>query len=185
MSPTLNSFMRTFLRTPVAKRLLVSGAAVSIAAAGAFIGTREGEVRAVYPDLGGVSTYCFGGTIPSSKAREYTAEECSEQLVQDTQKYWDGVQALSGVDMPWSVHAAMTSAAYNAGLGAFKSSPMLPELKAGRWEAACAALVAPHKTSKGVARGWRATVNLRPVRGLENRRAAEAALCVQDIREGQ
>jgi len=162
-------------------RLISAGAGVALAGAGAFIGVHEGEVRQVYGDVGGVSTYCFGGTQRITK-QEYTAHECTEQLLQDTQYALEFVQAKVGRDMPGSVQVAMTSATYNAGVGAFSRSPMLPHLKAGHWEDACAALVAPWKTSKGVARGWRATVNLEPHRGLENRRQAEYEVCTQDLR---
>src|SRR5690625_3146593 len=167
----------------IKSRLLAVGASTAIAATGAFVGLHEGEVRRVYSDIGGVSTYCFGGTTRIDK-QEYSAEDCAEQLLRDTELAYRHVQREVQREMPWSVHAAMTSATYNAGVGAFSRSPMLPLLREGRWEAACAALVAPYTTSKGVARGWRATVGLRPVRGLENRRAAEYALCVEDLRDG-
>lgn len=173
------------LKSALTRRLLAAGAAASIASGAAFIGLREGEVRNVYPDVGGVQTYCFGGTLPSgSGSRTFTEQECTEQLLRDTQRFWDGVAAEVGRDMPWSVHASMTSAAYNAGLAGFRTSPMLPHLRGGNWDAACAALVAPWRTSKGTARGWRATVQLVPHRGLENRRAAEYELCIKDLRGG-
>jgi|SRR5690554_5771611 len=162
-------------------RLIAAGASVVLAAAGTFIGTHEGEVRHVYGDVGGVSTYCFGGTQRITK-QEFTEHECTEQLLADTQYALEHVQKEVQREMPLSVQVAMTSATYNAGVGAFSRSPMLPYLKEGRWEDACAALIAPWKTSKGVARGWRATVNLEPHRGLENRRQAEYEVCIQDLR---
>lgn len=166
------------------KRLIAAGAAAAIASAGAFIGSKEGEVREVYRDVGGVSTYCFGGTKRLQEGTSsYSAQECTEQLLMDTEHALQGVQSAVQREMPESVLVAMTSTAYNAGVNGFKSSPMLPHLRAGRWEAACAAIVAPWRTSKGVARGWRATVNLVPHRGLENRRQAEYEVCVKDLRE--
>jgi len=168
----------------IKQRLVAVGASAVLATAGAFIGTHEGEVRSVYGDVGGVSTYCFGGTHRITKS-EYTAAECTEQLLIDVDHALQGVRGIVGREMPGSVEVAMTSTAYNAGVHGFKSSPMLPHLKQGRWEAACAAIVAPWKTSKGVARGWRATVNLVPHRGLENRRQAEYKVCTQDLRAAQ
>ena len=170
------------LKSTLTQRLLAAGAATSMVSGAAFIGLREGEVRTVYPDVGGVSTYCFGGTLPTDNGRTFTEQECTEQLLRDTERFWYGVADTVGRDMPGSVHASMTSAAYNAGLAGFRTSPMLPHLRDGNWEAACAALVAPWRTSKGTARGWRATVQLVPHKGLENRRAAEYELCVQDLR---
>lgn len=162
-------------------RLISAGAGVALTAAGTFIGVHEGEVRHVYGDVGGVSTYCFGGTQRITK-QEFTEAECTAQLMQDVDFAMQHVLREVGQEMPLSVQVAMTSATYNAGVGAFSRSPMLPYLKEGRWEHACAALVAPWKTSKGVARGWRATVNLEPHRGLENRRQAEYEVCIQDLR---
>lgn len=168
----------------IRQRLLALGAGTALAAAGAFIGLHEGEVRHVYGDVGGVSTYCFGGTKRIQQdQQDYTEHECSEQLLQDTEHALQGVQGAVQREMPQSVLIAMTSTAYNAGVHGFKSSPMLPLLRKGRWEAACAAIVAPWKTSKGIARGWRATVHLKPHRGLENRRQAEYEICIQDLRQ--
>jgi len=161
-------------------RVIAAGATGVLALAATFIGTHEGEVRRVYADIGGVATYCFGGTERITK-QTFTAGECTAQLLQDVQWARAGVLRAVPNPMPPSVEAAMTSAAYNAGVGAFARSPMAPLLRAGQWEAACAALEAPVQTQHGVARGWRATVQGRPVRGLENRRAAEARLCRQDL----
>lgn len=162
-------------------RLLAAGASAALASAGAFIGLHEGEVRTVYGDVGGVSTYCFGGTQRITQ-QEFTEHECTEQLLIDAEHALRHVQRTVQREMPASVQVAMTSATYNAGVGAFSRSPMLPYLKEGRWEDACAALIAPWETSKGVARGWRATVDLEPHRGLENRRQAEYEVCIQDLR---
>lgn len=166
----------------IKQRLLALGASTALAVAGAFVGLHEGEVRHVYGDVGGVSTYCFGGTKRITK-QDYTERECTEQLMQDVDHAMQGVQSAVQRTMPQSVLVAMTSTAYNAGVHGFQSSPMLPLLREGRWEAACAAIVAPWKTSKGIARGWRATVNLVPHRGLENRRQAEYEVCTQDLRQ--
>lgn len=168
----------------IRQRLLAAGAGIALSAAGAFIGLHEGEVRYVYGDVGGVSTYCFGGTQRITK-QEYTEHECTEQLLRDAEHAIQGVQSAVQREVPQSVLVAMTSTAYNAGVHGFKSSPMLPHLREGKWEAACAAIVAPWKTSKGIARGWRATVNLVPHKGLENRRQAEYEICLQDLRRDQ
>lgn len=162
-------------------RLAAAGVTGVLLLAGAFIGSKEGEVREVYSDIGGVSTYCFGGTERITK-RTYTAAECTEQLRKDVAWANAGVRRAVPRSMPASVEAAMTSVAYNVGVGAFSRSPMVEHLRLGRWEAACAAISAPVQTPYGVAKGFRATVRGRPVRGLENRRAQEAALCYRDLR---
>ncbi len=162
-------------------RLGTAGATVFIASAGAFIGLHEGEVRQVYADIGGVATYCFGGTRPTQQT--YTEAECTAQLLRDTERHWEGIRLYVPSDAPDSVKAAMTSLAYNVGVAGFKhpKNPVLLPLAQGDWQAACDAIVAPWETSKGVARGYRATVNLVPSRGLENRRAAESRLCKEDL----
>lgn len=169
------------MASPVKARLIAAGAAGSILLSANFIGQREGEVRTTYLDAGRVETWCFGHTGPNAKS-SYTGEECIDLLLKDTTKFQTGVRKQVGRDMPQSVLAAMTSASYNAGLGAFATSPMLPLLRQGSWKAACEALHAPVKTPYGVALGWRATVAQRPHRGLGNRREAEYQLCVEDLR---
>lgn len=164
----------------IRSRLIAVGLSGAMLTAATFIGQKEGEVRTVYADIGGVATYCFGGTERITK-RTYTAQECSEQLKRDTEWANAGVRRAVQRPMPASVEAAMTSVAYNVGVGGFARSPMVPLLKQGRWEAACKAITAPVQTPYGVAKGYRATVQGRPVRGLENRRAQEGALCFQDL----
>lgn len=160
-------------------RVLAAGVGGALALAAVFIGQHEGEVRKPYLDIGGVPTVCFGST--AFQNRVYTSSECTELLLRDVRTANAAVRRQVHRDMPASVEAAMTSATYNAGSGAFSKSPMLPHLREGRWEAACAALAAPVQTKYGVAQGWRATVKGRPSRGLGNRRAAEAGLCRQDL----
>jgi GH24 family phage-related lysozyme (muramidase) len=166
----------------IKQRLLAVGATAFIATAGAFVGLREGEVRSVYLDAGGVPTYCFGGLNPQKA--QYTAQECAVQLRDDMVRHWQGIESAVPENAPGSVKASMLSLAYNVGVAGFLhwKNPVLLPLSEGRWEAACAAIVADWKTSKGVARGYRATVNLVPHRGLENRRWAEYQLCVEDLR---
>ena len=165
----------------IRQRLIAAGAVGAMALAGAFIGTHEGEVRDVYLDIGGVPTYCFGGTRPTQST--YTEQECTTQLLRDTERHWQGIKHVVPEQAPDSVKAAMTSLAYNVGTGGFlhKSNPVLRPLSEGRWKDACYAIAAPWVTSKGVAKGYRATVGLRPIKGLENRRAAERDVCLSGL----
>lgn len=162
------------------QRLIAGGITGTLALSMGFLYTVEGEVNHVYADVGGVATVCMGSTIFTDK-EHYTKQECLELFQKDTQKHLSTVLAVTPQDAPQSVVAAMTSVSYNVGTGGFLSSPMRPLLAAGSYQAACDAIIAPHKTSKGVAKGYRATVNLVPHRGLENRRAKEHALCVSGL----
>lgn len=164
----------------IKKRLLQFGATGVLAASAAGVYHLEGEVRHPYADAGGVATVCMGSTVFQSKA-SYTAEECVELLVRDTKTHLDAVLRVAPKDTPQSVLEAMVSVSYNVGAGGFLRSPMLEPLVNGDWQAACSAIAAPWKTSKGVAMGYRATVQLVPHKGLENRRAKEYAVCVRDL----
>ena len=154
-----------------------------------FIGNKEGERREVYLDLGGVPTWCFGQTVGTYKAR-YTAQECAEDLLRSTRQYHTSVMRYLPQSAPESVQAAMTSLAYNVGMygwqwelrgGKRVPSRFMPYIQRADWEGLCAAIEAPWVGRHGVAKGFKATVQGRPVRGLENRRAGEAKLCRRDL----
>lgn len=164
------------------QRLVTAGITGTLALSMGFLYTVEGEVNRVYSDVGGVATVCMGSTIFTDK-EHYTQQECLELFQEDAQKHLSTVLAVAPQDAPQSVVAAMTSVSYNVGQRGFLNSPMRPLLAEGRYEESCAAITAPHRTSKGVAKGYRATVNLEPHRGLENRRAREYELCVSGLRE--
>lgn len=161
-------------------RVLAAGLTGALASSMGLLYTLEGEVRQVYADVGGIATVCMGSTIFTEKLN-YTAEECLELFQKDTQKHLSTVLAVAPADAPESVVAAMTSVSYNVGTGGFLRSPMRPLLEQGRYREACAAITAPWRTSKGVAMGYRATVNLEPHRGLENRRKIEEQVCVSGL----
>lgn len=162
------------------ERLIAGGITGTLALSMGFLYTVEGEVQHVYSDVGGVATVCMGSTIFTDK-EYYTQQECLELFQKDAQKHLSTVLAVAPADAPQSVVAAMTSVSYNVGQRGFLNSPMRPLLEQGRYKEACAAITAPHRTSKGVAKGYRATVNLQPHRGLENRRAKEFELCVSGL----
>ncbi|MNR26580.1 hypothetical protein D3C85_1438040 [compost metagenome] len=84
-------------------------------------------------------------------------------------------------EAPQSVKEAMLSVAYNVGVAGWKHPLFTGPLSVGDWETACAAIVAPWKGRRGVAQGFKATVQGKPVRGLENRRKKEYALCLRDL----
>lgn len=158
-------------------KLLSSGFAVGLTAAAVGIADLEGYRDTVYLDSGNVPTVCYGSTRYPNKL-SFTEQECIELLARDVKQFYDVVQRDAPQAAPESVLAALTSVAYNVGAAGYKASPMRQHLIAGDYLAACTAITAPWVTSKGTALGYRATVNLVPNRGLENRRQKEYSLCV-------
>jgi lysozyme len=175
-------------------KLLALGAAGFLAIAGSFLGPIESGPRGPqltpYSDIGGVKTWCYGETAGAPKAR-YTEAECNAVLVQSMQKHWAGIEHAVPANAPPSVKAAMLSVAYNVGVRGFLteryssgtgSSRMVQALARQDWEGACASITAPWHGKHGIALGFKATVKGKPIRGLENRRKAEGAMCRQDLR---
>jgi lysozyme len=160
-------------------RLLNLGATGAILLASCFLGPAE-ELRLVtYPDIGGVPTWCYGQTVGTPKAR-YTVKECDKDLLVSVGKYVDGLKPYTA-GAPASVVAAMASVQYNTQAPGKPHSLFLAPLARKDWRGACAAITAPWKGKHGIAKGFKATVGGKPVRGLENRRAKEYALCVSDL----
>lgn len=164
-------------------RWVAAGASGALLTAMAFLAPIEGEVREVYNDLGGVRTVCMGSTLFTAGRTAFSADECTQMFKQDAQEHLEHVLKTAPEGTPESVLAAMTSVSYNVGKAGYTASPMRKLVQAGAYEDACNAITAPWVTSKGVAKGYRATVNLVPVRGLENRRAKERELCLDFMRQ--
>ena len=88
-----------------------------------------------YPDPGTGGdpwTIGWGSTGPDvRRGTVWTQEQADARLARDVQKFLDGVRAA--VTAPAAPHeiAAMTSLAYNIGLGAFRNSTLLRMFNAG------------------------------------------------------
>lgn len=175
-------------------RLITLGAVGFLATAGSFLGPIEsgpkGPQQVPYSDIGGVKTWCYGETAGTTKAR-YTVAECDTLLLQSMRKHWVGIEHVVPESAPQGVKAAMLSVAYNVGVQGFLweldaqgrrvPSRFIKPLAAKDWAATCRAITAPWQGKHGIALGYKATVKGKPVRGLENRRKAEGALCRQDL----
>lgn len=174
--------------------LIAAGLGGALVTAGAFIAPIEtgpgGPQLQPYADLGGVKTYCYGETSRPVKD-SYTEAECLARFAQSLQEHWDGIEMFIPEEAPESVKAAMLSIAYNVGVNGWKyeldedgkrrPSRLRVALAQGDWSSACALITAPWPGKHGVAQGYKATVRGEPVRGLENRRKAEEALCRTDL----
>lgn len=146
---------------------MVVGSVGVIGSAG-FIGYWEGLETKPYRDVGGVWTVCYGET--AVEMREYTKAECEEMLKERVAEFYAAVNTRVTYDLPLSTQIAFTSFAYNVGVKAFERSTLLKLANKGDLIGACNQL----ERWSYVGRMW--------VRGLNNRRKAEHALCVADLK---
>ncbi len=147
------------------------GAAATIAVAAIatpLIGTWEGLETKPYHDIGGVLTVCYGET-QGVEDRIYTRQQCEHMLQERTKEFHAEVMNKVEVDLPITMQAAVTSFAYNVGIGAFSKSTLLKKINRGDLYSACQELDR-----------W-VYVGRTYVRGLANRRAAEKRLCVAEL----
>lgn len=170
--------------SPLKRNALLSTAVV--AAAAIFIAPFEGaKVRTGYVDVAGVPTSCQGHTGPDVVVdRVYTDAECTALLNDDTYKHAVAAQKCVIVDVPKPAAIAFISFAYNLGPGPFCNG-IAPWVNSGNLAQACHALRDYNKAHVTVAIrdkhgrviGHRRTLVV--LKGLDTRRKAEEALCLQ------
>ena len=135
-----------------------------------FIAGFEGFVDHVYLDAVGVETVGYGETrrdvIERYRGGKISRAEALELLKRRVQEFADGVEASitnrSALTPPR--HAALTSLAYNVGLGGFAGSTACVRFNAGDLDGAAEAI------------GWWNKAGGRVLEGLARRRTAEIAL---------
>lgn len=122
----------------------------------------EGCRLCAYRDIVGVWTICYGSTAGIKEGMRKTQTQCDQLLLTETGRFMLRVLQLCPTlaDQPEKL-AAVTSLAYNVGLGAFKASTLRRKCLAREWSAAGAQFPRWNKAGG------------RPVRGLTLRRAAE------------
>ncbi len=138
----------------------------------------EGLRLESYQDIAGIWTIGYGHTGPEVQAGQVISESEAEDLLrQDLSRFEDGVSRSVKVDIDQNQFDALVSLSYNIGLAAFKGSTALRLLNSGDYLGAAEAITWWNK----------ATVNgvKREVLGLTRRRAAEAALFLQDVGAGE
>lgn len=146
---------------------LVGSVLTALALAAATIAPWEGKRNEPYADPIGIVTVCYGETrVPM---RRYSDAECLAMLEQASAEFLEGVRrrnpAIAGFPHQWAAH---TSFAYNVGLGTYGKSSVARLFEEGRQVEACRFL------------GRYVYAGGRKLRGLERRRAAEIALCLED-----
>ena len=140
-------------------------AAVTLAAAAAFIIPWEGNSTKPYLDVGGVPTVCAGVIKGVNLSKLYTEQECSEMNASEIQAHAEKVLACVTRPVSQDEKIAIISIGYNAGTSAICNSTLVSKLNAG--EPYCDEYLRWNKVKK------------KEVRGLTNRRKAERALCVR------
>lgn len=109
----------------------------------------EGVRYVAYRDVAGVPTICAGHTEGVVMGQVASPEICRDLLSKDAYRYWEAVDRLVKVDMePWQ-WAALSSFAFNMGIGALESSTLLRLANQGRWVDACHELPKWNKARRG------------------------------------
>lgn len=138
----------------------------------ALIKRWEGCHLTAYPDPGTGGdpwTIGWGSTGPGiHNGVTWTQQQADERLAADVQRFMSGVEVAVGVPLQAHELGALTSLAYNIGLGAFRSSTLLRMIKAGDMKGASEQFLRWNRAGGKV------------MRGLSNRRADE-----RDVFDGE
>lgn len=178
--------IRTYPRTTVA--------ALVVSAAGfAGIAMHEDYVKdAMIPVPGDVPTYGIGSTVkedgsPVKLGDSITPTKAIRLSVSHIAKDETQLRKCLGDESQLYQHEwdAYVSLAYNIGVGAFCRSSIPVKIKAGEYEAACRTIgefvCGPATSATRAKPGQKCYSKLKPMRvlkGLENRRNEEMALCL-------
>jgi len=151
-------------------RLKKGGVAAALAVS--LIGGFEGLRQNAYPDpaTGGPPwTVCYGETENVHKGDYHSIAECKAMLVRSLEKYANGIEACVKVPLPDDRFVALTSFAYNVGVGAACKSSVVRLINQNRTREGCDALMA-----------WNKAVGI-TFPGLTKRRAKERELCLRGL----
>lgn len=146
----------------------------------------EGWVLKGYPDPvrgNALPTACDGVTEGVVLGKVYTEAECVQMSMLAKVKHAAPLVDCIEKDMPPAFLATMVDTAYNVGVGAFKSSTMCRQMKAGNYPAACEAIllyIKARKTPGGPLLDCRDRAN--NCYGLVVRRQEQRAACLEALR---
>jgi lysozyme len=162
------------------KTAITVASAASLAMAVPLVKHWEGYAPTVVPDrlANGLPTGGYGETegvkLGETHDEKFWADRLSKRLAED---YDQGIGRCIRVNLPDTARAAAISVSYNAGVGALCGSAIVRKWNDGDFRGGCEAI-----------RGWRVGSHPRgpsgPLvvqRGLVNRRADEAKLCLSGL----
>lgn len=149
-----------------------AGVVLATASLVAFITGWEGNELTTYQDIVGINTVCGGITDPAIAVpgRTYTEEECVALNAREIEDHSERMLECVKVPLSQGEYEAYSSLHYNIGSGNFCGSTLVRRLNAGERAAACDQILRWNRAGGKV------------VRGLERRRAAEHAKCVEAIK---
>lgn len=152
------------------KKVAAAAAALAVAAALPVVAKWEGLRLAPYYDIVGVKTVCYGETR-GVEDRIYTKAECDAMLAGGLEEFYAKIDPCMPDDVPPKAAGMFLSLAYNVGPGAFCKSQTLQSAFARKdYAAACRGINLFNKAGGKV------------VKGLVNRRAEEAKLCLDGLK---
>jgi lysozyme len=147
------------------KASLVTAAVLTLATP--FIAREEGLRTSAYLDSVGVPTICYGETEGVKMGDSKTKQECDALFNTRLGVFAVAVDSMIEPEMPAEVHAALTSWAYNVGLGAARKSTLVKRANYGDFVGACNELLK-----------WRFAGG-KPI--LQKRRERERQLCLRGL----
>jgi len=116
--------------SPIVSRLVVAGGLSAAALTPAVLTHFEDTKLEAYQDTGGVWTICTGSTEGVKEGDTATPEMCADLLAKESAKFEGAVERLVTVPMSAPRKTALTSFAYNVGIGNFKRSTLLKRINA-------------------------------------------------------
>lgn len=119
-----------------------------------------------------IPTVCYGETEGVKIGDAYTKQACRDMLGDKlANKYLVGMNKCIKVAISDRMRAAFLSTTYNIGIGGFCKSTMVRKLNAGDAAGACDAMLSWNRAGGRV------------VKGLQNRRESERAMCIAGLKD--
>lgn len=119
-----------------------------------------------------------GNTVGVKPGEKITEREAAEDLKSNVARFERAVNQAVKINIPQPVFDAFVVFSFNVGVGGFQSSTALKQLNSGNIPLACEWLLPWNKITVINERGEKVKV-VSP--GLDNRRRAEYAMCMQGV----
>jgi len=154
----------------MANRLQKGSAAAAMAVA--LVGSFEGLRQHAYPDpatQGQPWTICYGSTNGVKPGDYKTVEQCKALLSLELQTYAKGIEQCVTAPLPDARFVALTSFAYNVGVGAACKSSVVRLINQGKTAEGCESLLKWNRAAGVV------------FPGLTRRRQKERQFCLEGL----